>query len=315
MIPQDCGGLSKFRNCSVARTLDIIEDGWTFLVLREVFFGVHRFERFRRNLAVPRATLAERLKRLVEGGLLKRTPYGESGSRFEYHFTKKGVELYPVMLALLKWGDDWLLEPRESPPLALFHKKCGNWTRCRIVCSECGEEVNVREAAYRDGPGAGWDAEPVRTRNRRSGKSLGIRLNRGCSVGRSLDIIGDRWTFMVMRETFFGVRRYDTFQQNLGVATNILSNRLQILVDKGLLRRQVYRKKPLRYEYRQTPMGADLYGAYLTMIAWADRWLSGERGPPLVLTHKRCGKDFSAEVVCSYCNERMNAWEVGGVGF
>jgi len=308
-------GVSKFRNCSVARTLDTIEDGWTFLIIREVFFGVHTFEAFKENLQIPRATLTERLRRLVEDGIFKKMAYSAGGNRHEYRFTRKGVELFPVMLALLKWGDDWLLEDRESPPLALFHKSCGTWIRPKIVCSQCRQEVHAKDATYRDGPGAGWDAEPVQKQNRRSKKPLGSRLGKGCSMGRSLDIIGDRWTFMVMRETFFGVRRYDEFSKRLGIATNILSDRLQRLVDAGLLEKAKYRDKPDRYEYRQTDMGADLYGAYLTMIAWGDKWLAGPKGPPLILRHKTCNKDFSAEVVCSHCDELMNAWEVGGVGF
>lgn len=308
-------GLWKHRNCSVARTLDIIEDSWTFAVIREAFFGVHTFEKIRENLGIPRATLTERLRRLVEFDILKKVAYSSSGTRFEYRFTRKGVELYPVMLALIKWGDDWLLEERESPPLALYHKSCENWVRSKIVCSECGEEIHAHDATYRDGPGAGFDAEPVQKRNRRSRIRLGTRLGRGCSVGRSLDIIADRWTFMVMRETFFGIRRYDDFSHRLGIASNILADRLQRLVDHGLLRREKYQTRPDRYEYRQTPMGADLYGAYLTMIAWADKWLMDDRGLPLILHHKTCGKDFSVKVVCSYCNEPMDAWDVTGKGF
>lgn len=308
-------GRSKYRNCSVARTLDIIADGWTFLILREGFFGVHKFQELKDNLGIPRATLTNRLVHLVEQGILKRTPYSEKGSRYEYRFTRKGVELYPVMLALLKWGDDWLLEEGESPPLALFHKTCGNWIPLKIVCSECGEEVRTRDASYSDGPGAGLDMSIKQKRQRRSTKILGRRLGRGCSVGRSLDIIGDRWTFMVMRETFFGVRRYDEFLVNLGIATNILSDRLNLLVEAGLLRKAQYRSKPDRFEYRQTEMGADLYGAYLTMIAWGDKWLAGSKGPPLILHHHSCGNDFAVKVICGACGDSLNAWEVDGKGF
>lgn len=308
-------GISKHRNCSVARTLDIIEDGWTFLILREVFFGVHAFGKFRENLQVPRATLTRRLARLVEEGLLKKTPNAPTGSRHGYHFTAKGVDLYPVMLALIKWGDDWLLEDREAPPLALYHNNCKSWIRSRVVCSACGGELRAHEVTYRDGPGAGWDAEPVQKQNRRSKRPLGKRLGKGCSVGRSLDIIGDRWTFMVMRETFFGVRRYDEFSANLKIASNILSDRLQKLVDAGLLRKSQYLDRPARYEYRQTEMGTDLYGAYVAMIAWGDKWLAGDKGPPLLLRHDTCGQDFSARIACSHCDETMHAWEMGGVGY
>lgn len=301
---------TKYRNCSVARTLDIIEDSWTFLTLREMYYGAHRFEEIQKALSVSRATLTERLKRLVDDGLLDRVGYGESGNRFEYRLTDKGLDIYPVILALLKWGDSWLLNEGESPPLSLIHATCGKAINPKIVCSACSEDIYVHEATYRDGPGAGFDAEPARKQNRRSAKSLGSRLGKACSVGRSLDIIGDRWTFIVMRETFFGVRRYDEFQSSLGIATNILSDRLGKLVAAGLLRKEKYQDKPRRYEYRQTDMGADLYGAYLTMIAWADRWCAEDVGLPLILNHNKCGQDFSAKVVCNHCGDVLNARDV-----
>lgn len=303
-------GAARRRNCSVARTLDIIEDGWSFLILREMFFGVHRFQDFQANLEIPRATLTGRLNRLLAADIVRKKPYSASGKRFAYHFTAKGVALYPVMLALLTWGDDWLGEPGEAPPLALYHKTCGQWFRAQVVCSSCGEPVHARDAQYRDGPGAGWDAPPRLAGNRRSAKPLGRRLGRACSVGRALDVIGDRWTFMVMRETFFGVRRYEDFHTNLGIATNILSDRLGRLVAAGLLRREVYNERPKRYGYRQTEMGADLYGAYLAMIAWGDAWATGDDGLPLVLKHRSCGQDFRPKVVCSCCGEELNAWDV-----
>lgn len=308
-------GISKYRNCSVARTLDIIEDGWTFLLIREQLFGVHKFEELQNNLRISRATLTARLKRLVEEGIFKKTPYSAGGTRYEYRFTRKGAELYPVMLALLKWGDDWLLGKNETPPVALFHKKCGHWITPRIVCSACNEDIQVQDATYTDGSGAGWSADPVLKQNRKTKKPLGRRLDKGCSVGRSLDIIGDRWTFMVMRETFFGTRKYDDFEKRLGISSNILADRLKKLVEAGLLRKEKYGKTHNRYAYRQTEMGADLYGAYLAMIAWADQWEAGPDGPPLLLHHKNCGKVFSAKVVCSHCNEVLNTWDVGGTGF
>jgi len=306
---------SRYRNCSVARTLDIISDAWSFLTLREVFFGVHRFEEFQSNLEIPRATLTSRLKRLVAEGILKKVPYSEHGSRYAYHFTRKGIELYPVMVALLKWGDDWLLREGEDPPLALYHKICGHWTTPQIVCSECTGLIDARQVTHRPGPGAGWDAEVSQQRNRRSSKPSEFRKSRNCSVGRSLSVIGDRWTFMVMRETFFRVRRYDDFLANLGIATNILSNRLQQLVADGLLRKELYQERPERYEYRQTPQGTDLFGACIVMIAWADKWLSGNEGIPLILTHETCERDFSAKVVCGECGGLLNAWDMSGAGF
>ncbi|MCU1643932.1 MAG: hypothetical protein JWN03_4207 [Nocardia sp.] len=126
-----------------------------------------------------------------------------------------------------------------------------------------------------------------------------------CSVARTMDLLGDWWTPLVLREAFYGIRRFDEFQQELGIARNTLSERLRRLVEAGLLEKQVYETMPVRHEYVLTESGRDFYGVLLAMTAWGDRWLSGEAGPPVVTRHEGCGHDAEAEVVCSHCGERL----------
>jgi DNA-binding HxlR family transcriptional regulator len=125
-----------------------------------------------------------------------------------------------------------------------------------------------------------------------------------------MEILGERWTFLIVREAFFGVRRFTELQRNLGIARNILSARLQTLVRAGILERRRYQDEPERYEYKLTAMGRDLYPAIVSIMRWGDRYLAGEDGPPLVLRHQPCGHEADPVMVCSHCGEPMNPLEV-----
>src|SRR5919204_2812647 len=102
-----------------------------------------------------------------------------------------------------------------------------------------------------------------------------------CSIARAMEILGERWTFLILREAFYGVRRFSDMQRNLGIARNILSTRLQTLVNAGIFERKLYQEEPERYEYRLTQAGPDLYPAIVTLMRWGDEHLAGELGPPV----------------------------------
>lgn len=116
-----------------------------------------------------------------------------------------------------------------------------------------------------------------------------------------MDLLGDRWTPLVLREAFYGIRRFDDFQRTLGIARNTLTDRLHRLVDEGLLVKQPYQTDPVRYDYVLTEKGSDFWGVLLAMSRWGDRWLAGAAGPPVTVHHETCGHDTHAEVVCAEC--------------
>jgi DNA-binding HxlR family transcriptional regulator len=130
------------------------------------------------------------------------------------------------------------------------------------------------------------------------------------AVKRALDVLGDRWTFLVLREAFFGVRRYGYFQRNLGIGRNVLANRLSALVEHGLLERVRYRTDPDWYEYQLTAAGLDLFPAILTIKTWADRHLLEETAPRLRIRHRTCGAELTPVVVCESCGEPISATDV-----
>jgi DNA-binding HxlR family transcriptional regulator len=129
-----------------------------------------------------------------------------------------------------------------------------------------------------------------------------------CSVARSLDVVGEWWSLLVLRDAFTGVRRFEDFQRSLGIARNILADRLQTLVDYGVLERRLYQERPERFEYRLTEKGLDLYPVLISLMRWGDRWATDGAGPPMVLTHKACGHDVMPVLVCPQCGEDVQAW-------
>jgi DNA-binding HxlR family transcriptional regulator len=138
--------------CSIARTLEVIGDRWTLLVIRDAFMGVHRFDDFQQSLGIARNVLTDRLGRLVDEGILRRERYQERPERYEYRLTRKGVDLWPMIMTALKWGDKHLSD--ASPPLLIRHKDCGGEIDERLHCDRCGAELGPTDVYAEPGPGA-----------------------------------------------------------------------------------------------------------------------------------------------------------------
>jgi DNA-binding HxlR family transcriptional regulator len=139
-------------NCSIARALERLGERWTLLVLREAFTGARRFDEFAERLGLARNVLTARLALLVEEGVLERRRYQERPERFEYRLTEKGLDLFPVLVALMQWGDRWYAP--DGPPRLLRHRECGGLVGARLICERCGEMVGPRDVRLEPGPGA-----------------------------------------------------------------------------------------------------------------------------------------------------------------
>jgi DNA-binding HxlR family transcriptional regulator len=140
-------------DCSVARALDVIGEKWSLLIIRDVYQGLRRFEEIQQRLGIARNILTERLTRLVDEGVLERLPYQSRPERYEYRLTEKGMDAYPVLVALLRWGDRWATDDEDGPPVLLTHRGCGQDVTPVLACPACGEEVGGREMDFHWLPG------------------------------------------------------------------------------------------------------------------------------------------------------------------
>ena len=130
-----------------------------------------------------------------------------------------------------------------------------------------------------------------------------------CSIARTLDVIGEPWTPLILRDVWVGMTRFDQLQADLGISRKVLTERLGHLVDEGVLKRRPYDKRP-RYEYQLTAKGVELIDLLMVMVRWGDKWLAGKAGPPVLYRHHACGKISSVDLRCSFCGEPMHAVDI-----
>ena len=138
--------------CSIARSLAVAGEPWSPLVLRDVWVGINRFDDLQRDLGLSRKVLAERLKHLVEAGMLERRAYSERPPRHEYVLTPKGFEFVDVLMAMAAWGDRWTAGD-AGPPVLRRHRSCGQITQVELRCSGCGEPLHATDVDVEPGPG------------------------------------------------------------------------------------------------------------------------------------------------------------------
>ncbi len=131
-----------------------------------------------------------------------------------------------------------------------------------------------------------------------------------CSIARTLDVIGEPWSPLILRDIFVGIDRFDRIQEDLGISRKVLADRLRTLTDAGILIRSAYSEHPPRYGYALTDAGRELCDLLLVMVRWGDRWTAGAAGPPVLYRHHACGEISHVELTCSTCGEPMHAFDV-----
>jgi DNA-binding HxlR family transcriptional regulator len=134
-----------------------------------------------------------------------------------------------------------------------------------------------------------------------------------CSIAGALEVVGERWSLLIIRDVLLGLRRFDELQAHLGIARNVLQTRLARLVDHGVLERRLYRERPSRYEYRLTEKGLDLWPTLVALMYWGDQYAAPDAGPPVLLRHRGCGGAVDEHRICMTCAERLSVRDVVGV--
>jgi DNA-binding HxlR family transcriptional regulator len=127
-----------------------------------------------------------------------------------------------------------------------------------------------------------------------------------CSLAQCLEVVGEWWSLLIVRDAFLGIKRFDQFQERLGISRNILNRRLAWMVEQGVFEKVRYSERPRRYEYRLTPKGRDLWPVLNAMREWGDEHAAPD-GPPLLMVHETCGEVAHAVTACSHCGERLTA--------
>lgn len=293
----------------VARAFAVTGDAWTQLILREAFYGARRFSVWRERLGMPRSVLTDRLNRLVAAGLLVQREAPGSATRLEYRLTEMGLDMFGTAVMQGQWERKWARSPlQERYALAFFDRETGARVEPTVFDHEGGQPVDASRVRWEAGEGLIPIAPPTSRRRR----TAPIETDRAI-IDRSTDIMGDYWSWAVLAAAYFRLRRFDEIHEALGVATNILADRLKTLVLHGVLEKRLYQTAPPRFEYRLTEAGRDLYPIIMTMHGWSERWLCPD-GAPLRLIDSNTGRPISA-VVCDRTtgrriDPRAIRWEV-----
>ena len=288
-------------NSAMARGLDVVGDRWVLLILRDAFLGRTRFEELRKSTGASRTTLTRRLESLLAEDVMYKRNYSVTGNRFEYKLTQKGWGLYPTSLLALQWETQWTDISSGVLPPELIHASCGQVLNPSTICKNCQQPLEIGDVEWPElGEALEHQLDEIQSFNKRRVRSATISDQHELPLSHVSDLIGDRWTLLLLISAFFGITRYDAFSKQLKIASNILSDRLNLLVDVGIFSRQHYQENPPRSEYLLTPKGKSLYSLVMAMRQWVLDWLpKSEQGE--MLKHKHCGKKLLVEVVCGEC--------------
>ncbi|USA39446.1 winged helix-turn-helix transcriptional regulator [Pelagerythrobacter marinus] len=276
----------------VALAHAVVGDAWTQLILREAFYGVRRFNEWSDALHIPRTVLSGRLKRLVDNKLLE-SVVPEGRKRAEYRLTAMGVDLFGIALMQGRWERDYAPSPMQSRYDMVFYDAASGERLDPVVLNGVGgATIDPYQVGWEAGPGLVEREAPAQRRWRSKPPPIDRPM-----IDRSVKIIGDYWSWLVVGCAFFRLRRFEEILSAAGMAPNILSDRLSRLVAGGVLERHAYQSGPERFEYRLTQSGRGLYPVVLATHGWSLRWLCDAADPPLSLIDRKTGERLHP-VVC-----------------
>lgn len=286
---------------TLSHALKLIGDRWTMQILMAAFLGVKRFDDFQTRIAIPRRTLSDRLKALVQMDMLRPRLYQERPERYAYHLTAKGMALYEATLMTWDW-EHRFGENRIELPGRLVHRTCGHAFVPQLTCEACGETVTMRDLTYtlKPNPHLPHDTgEPMRTPK--------VTVSDGAMSNLALRL--DRWSLMIVSAAVLGCRHFDQIAHVLRISPPLLSRRLTAMVDAGLLSVEPDRADGRRRVYLLTAASRALFPYILLVSTWASEHHFHEPSS-IRPRHKACGKPFMPRATCGHCHERLRAWDV-----
>jgi DNA-binding HxlR family transcriptional regulator len=281
----------------LGRTLLTLGDQWALLILQRAFFtGTRRFADWREQLRVSDSVLAARLRELVDAGLLEPHSYRDAGrTRTEYRLSAPGRELLPFLIAIGDWERTWVELP--APPVRLVHETCGADLVPLLGCGACGAApVTARDTESHYDPATAFTRVDVARHHRRTVRSQ-LPRDRLSYCPETMEILGDRWSTMILAAAFLRIRRFADFADRLGIAVSLLSGRLRRFTELGVLAQ--HEVAGARHEYRLTDKGLAFFPVYAVLVDWGQRHYPGDA--PTTMTHRECGRTFTPVLRCAGC--------------
>lgn len=273
-------------------------DRWTLLILQRAFvLHTRRFGDWRAQLGLSESTLAARLRDLVAAELMQRVPYDDNGrTREEYKLTPRALELSDLLLAIWGWEQRSIPEIENAP--VLMHDTCGSASLPVLGCGVCRTApISARDTTAERGAEAEFAKIAVPRLHRRA-KDSSTPVDVLSYYPETMEILGDRWSTAILAAAFLGIRRFNAFKAELGIAQSILSDRLRRFVAADVLH-----APSESGEYRLTSKGMNFFPVFAILVDWAQRWYGTDAAAELTIRHTSCGEPLRPVLLCSHCGE------------
>ena len=286
---------------TLSHGLKVFGDRWTVQVMLSAFLGIRRFDELQSFSNIPRPTLSDRLRSLVQTGVIKPRLYQDNPPRHEYHLTRKGLGLYDATLMIWAWEKKWGKRAQDLPK-KLFHQTCQHHFNPVLCCKACGQEISMKDLDYSLVPNPRLRHQPLEgLRTPR----MSVREARDMSLGLRVD----RWSLLILTAVVLGCHYFDQITHVLGIGPKVLSRRLSDMVESQLLSCETDGQDARRRLYRLTPSSRDLFGYIVCLSNWASESHLHEKSS-IRPRHRACQHRFFPMVACDQCQQNLNPWEV-----
>jgi DNA-binding HxlR family transcriptional regulator len=287
---------------AVGRMLAQLGDEWTLLLMQQALMGAKRYADFRATLPISHSVLSSRLQALTRDALLDKRSYQDNPPRSEYLTTARSRSLWPMLVSIWEWERRWVPEHADDLP-AMRHSACGAEFVPQLTCGACCDTVTEKDVVTQWGPSGSWARSvPVATTRRRS---AGDQRQAG-QFPQTMSVLGNRWGLALLVAAFVGVSRFTDFQAQLGAPPGSVADRLEIFASNGVLVAADNR-------YHLTEKGRALFPVLISALQWAQRWFHAPEGPAVVLTHRACGRPFTAVITCDQCARPLRGTQIAAV--
>ena len=292
---------------AIAVTNGIVGDEWTLWIIQLALnAGLTQYNEWLRAGPISSAVLTARLTRLVDAGVMERVAYQHNPTRYDYRLTRRGREMWPILLTMWAWEQRWVNQPEENLP-RMRHASCGELFAPLLICDACGERTRARDVRARFGPSGSWERSipSAATRRRSHDGPRPPEL-----VAQSMALIGNRWSVALLGASFLGASRFGEFEQRMGAPPTIVAERLRTFCDLGILEQIPNEQRPGWVVYHLSDKGRAFYPVVASVIEWGQRWFQAPEGPALRMTHTGCGRAFHPRLVCDHCEQRLRGASV-----
>ena len=299
--------LAKGGPNALAVTMGIVGDEWTLWIAEMALQqGFTQYNQWLRAGPISSSVLTARLARLVEAGVMERTPYNSHPPRNEYHLTTRGRQLWPILISMWAWERTWVADPNNRLP-EMRHTKCGHVFTPVQVCAACDKPTTINDVRATFGPSGGWPRSIPSASTRRRSHS-GARPAE--LVEQTMALIGNRWSTAMLGAAFMGARRFGEFEEWMGAPPTIVAERLRTFCDFGVLAPSPNPLRPDWSIYELTEKGESFYPVTALVLDWGQRWFHSPEGPAVHMVHKECRNTFHPRLKCSACHERLRGHAV-----